>query len=174
MSNFKNVCQSAVKRHQHLLSFYMHANKLFSSQLEFGCSKSPSLLSSECVEVMGYLTTKQSLNLETFVSHPSFIKYNGVLFKVNAFILLIYDVFEPVFAKVHDLLVAESCAYIVCHEFITQFNDVHYHAYVIKATNNPMSVHKVTSIPYLLVLHPRRSFDRSSSHLYVSLKTHIE
>ena len=174
MSNFKNVCQSAVKRHQHLLSYYIHANKLFSNQLEFGSSKSPSLLSSECAEVVGYLTTKQSLKLETFVSHPSFIKFNGVIFKVNAFILLAYDVFEPVFAKVHDLLVAESCAYIVCREFITQFYDVHYHAYVIKATNNPTSVHEVTSLPYLLVLHSRSSFDRSSSHLYVSLKTHIE
>ena len=88
--------------------------------------------------------------------------------------LLAYDVFEPVFAKVHDLMVAISCAYIVCREFVTQFYDVHYHAYVIKPTNNPMSVHEVTSLPYLLVLHSRRSFDRSSSHLYVSLKTHIE
>ena len=82
MSKFKNVCQSAVKRHQHLLSYYIHANK---HQLEFGSSKSPTLLSSECAEVVGYLATKRSLKLETFVSHPSFIKYNGVIFKVNAF-----------------------------------------------------------------------------------------
>lgn len=52
MSNFKNVCQSAVKRHQHLLSYYIHANKLFTSQLEFGSSKFPSLLSSQCAEVV--------------------------------------------------------------------------------------------------------------------------
>lgn len=27
MSNFNKICQSAVKRHQHLLSYYLHANK---------------------------------------------------------------------------------------------------------------------------------------------------
>ena len=141
-----------VKRHQHLLSYYLHTNKLFTNEIEFGSSKSPSLLSSECAEIVCYLTTHMSLTLEAFVSHPSFIKYNGVLFKINAFILLKYDVFEPVFAKINDLLLVENCAYMVCCEYTTQFYDIHYHAYVIKRKDAAMFVHAVTSLPYILVL----------------------
>ena len=33
MSNFKNICQTVVKRHQHLLCYYLYTTELFSREL---------------------------------------------------------------------------------------------------------------------------------------------
>ena len=38
-SNFKNVCQTVAKRHQHLLCYYLHVNKIFLQNVEIGPCK---------------------------------------------------------------------------------------------------------------------------------------
>lgn len=111
---------------------------------------------------------------ESLIAHPSLIKYNGVTFKPDVFILLSYDVFDPVFCKICDLLNTDAGIFIVYHEFLTHSYDYHYHGYIIKQTNKPLCIMKIDSLPFFLVIHPRRTFNQNESHLYVSLKTHIE
>ena len=118
ISNFKNVCQTVAKRHQHLLCYYLHTNKLLSRELEVGPSKSPFLLSEECIEVQTFLKNCSLQNC-SLISHPSFVKCNGVMFKPNVYILLAYDVFEPHFRKVIDLLSTDIGVFIVYHECMT-------------------------------------------------------
>ena len=166
MSNFKNICQTVVKRHQHLLCYYLHTNELFSRELIVGPFKSPSLLSEECSEVITHL---QSCSL---ITHPSFIKCNGITIKPNVYILLSYDVFDPVFCKVIDILSTDAGVFVVYHEYLTHYNDYHYHSYIIKPTCKSLCVCKINYFPFFLVFHPRRSFDRNESYLYISLDSH--
>lgn len=131
--------------------------------------KSPSLLSDESPIINDHFSNS-SLSWESCVSHPSFLKCNGVTYKQNAFVILVYDVLEPVFGKIHDLLDIENVAYLVCLKFITQYYDEHSHAYVIKQTDVSIySVHPLKSLPCDFVLHSRRSYDRSISMLILNL-----
>ena len=139
-----------------------------------GSSKLQSLLSEECIEVATFLRNNSSLQDDSLISHPSVVKFNGVTFKCNVFVLFTYDVFNPIFCKILDLLSTDDGAFLVCREFLTHSYDPHYHAYIIKPTCKPLCVFKISSLSFSLVFHPRRSFDRNDSHLYISLKTHIE
>ena len=96
------------------------------------------------------------------------------MFKPNVYILLAYDVFEPHFGKVIDLLSTDIGVFIVYHECMTHCFDSHYHAYIFKHTSMSHCVSKISTLPYFLVFHSRRSFSQNDSYMYIHFKFYIE
>ena len=173
-SNYKNVCQTAAKRHQHLLCYYLHTNKLLQQSVEIGPCKSPNSIVEESPEIFSLMQTFGSSNDCMMVSHPAFVKCNGNFIKRNVFILTSFDVLDPVFCKVIDILSSGCGIFLVITEFVTIYYDAHYHAYVIKQQSNVLRVINAISVPSLGVFHPRLTFDKHDHLLYINLKTHIE
>ena len=117
-SNYKNVCQTAEKRHQHLLCYYLHTNKLLQQSVEIGPCKSPNSIVEESPEIFSLMQTFGSSNDCMMVSHPAFVKCNGNFIKRNVFILTSFDVLDPVFCKVIDILSSGCGIFLVirvCH-----------------------------------------------------------
>ena len=88
-SNFKNVCQTVAKRHQHLLCYYLHVNKKFLQNVEIGPCKLTISFAEESPEVIRLLQSFMSLSDDCIVSHPIYVKSNGVMFKKNVLCLFL-------------------------------------------------------------------------------------
>ena len=130
VSNFKNVCQTVAKRHQHLLCFYMHSNLLLAKSVNSGPCKPHSfgMFSQSAQHAL-----KHEYNLvEESILSTSFVNYNGITFKPNAFILRSYSAFEPIFYKISTIIKIKSEEFIlILHKFVTEYYDHHYNAFCI-------------------------------------------
>ena len=90
------------------------------------------------------------------------------------FILLAYDVFEPCFGKVFDILSTDIGVFVVYHEYTTQYFDNHYHAYAIEEAHKFLSISKITAFPFFLVFYSRHTFSQNDSCVFINFKTYIE
>ena len=130
VSNFKNVCQTVAKRHQHLLCFYLHSNLLDKPVKTGPCKTLSYITQSECVQSI--LREQYQLTNECALFTTSFLIYNGVTFKPNAFVVLSYDVLLPTFCKIRiRILIVNREIFLIMNEYTTQYFDSHYHAYCI-------------------------------------------
>ena len=169
VSNFKNVCQTVAKRHQHLLCYYMHSNSLLVKAIKTGLSKP------YCITAELQLLLRDYC--ESLLFTTSFVTYNGITFKPNDFVLFSYDRLEPTFSKISTILkVGDEAVIFVLNKFITEYHDTHYHAFCIREHPNPIeSLHvcNVRNLEYNIVYHARQTFG-VEEQLYIQLKTHIE
>lgn len=167
VSNFKNVCQSVAKRHQHLLCYYMHSKMMLSKSNTFGPLKLHSLTDNTSrVELL----LKQLYNLlkETVLLSTSFVTHNGLTYKPNAFILYSYNNSEPIFAKVVTILKADNKVLLVLDEFITKYYDSHYHAYCVGRSESSQ-VCNLHNLPFPFIFHLRHTFV-DDNKLHISYK----
>ena len=137
VSNFKNVCKTVAKRHQHLLCFYIHSNLLVRNIVNTGTCKPFSMHESEMLQL--------HLN-EVFggsnVMVVSFVTSNGFMYKQNAIILHKYDELCPIFCKIYLLLKNESeNLFFVLREYETLFLIV-----ILIVTVSNLPLHLTTSI----------------------------
>ena len=172
VSNFKNVCQTVAKRHQHLLCFYMHSNLLSGKAIKTGlCKTFLFTAQTECLQLM--LTEQYQLTEDSILFTSSYVTYNGITYKPNAFVLLSYDSLAPVFCKISTVIKTESDKIIlVTNEYVTEYYDNHYRAYCTRAyhsTNTSIHLLSVKNLPYYNIFHGRRSFAKDNK-LYIQLK----
>ena len=86
LSNFKNVCQTVAKRHQHLLCFYIHSHLLLGKAIKSGpCKKVSFTAQPECLQLM--LTRQFQLTNESIIFTSSYVAYNGITFNI-CFVIL--------------------------------------------------------------------------------------
>ena len=168
VSNFKNVCQTVAKRHQHLLSYYIHSNMLLTKSIKSGRSKLYSIMAQPpCVQLL--LKQKYKLGEESILFALSFITYNGITFKPNAFILYSFDVLEPIFCKISTIIKTHNNEIIlVLIEYVTQYYDDHYHAFCIKDASS-VQVCTLDSLLYTYIFHLRQNFS-NDNNIYISYK----
>ena len=166
VSNFKNVCKTVAKRHQHLLCFYIHSNLLVRNIVNtatckpFSMHNEPEMLQLHLNEIFG----------ASNVMVVSFVTSNGFMYKQNAIILHKYDALCPTFCKIYLLLKNESeKIFLVLHEYETLFFDSHFNCYCIKPTSSSYYIYNLEIIPFITVYHVRRSFAKDN-RLYVGLK----
>lgn len=169
VSNFKNVCQTVAKRHQHLLSFYIHSNMLLTKPVITGpCKPHSTTAYPENVQLL--FKEEHQLVQESIVFTSSFVSYNGITFKPNAFVLFKFDVLEPVFCKISMVIKTESDEIIlVLNEFVTEYCDDHYHAFCITEHDIPhvCNIKNLSHSNY--IFHLRQSFAKDGK-LYITFK----
>lgn len=175
VSNFKNVCQTVAKRHQHLLCFYIQSKLLFSQDIKTGPCKQ-GFISAQPEDVQVLLDELYQLTEESILFTTSYATYNGATFKPNAFILVSYDVLEPVFGKITAIIKTELEEIIVVFkEYVTEFYDSHYRAFSITESTSRL-LHNTCSIKnltYYTVFHLRRTFSVDNK-VYITFRSHIE
>ena len=158
VSNYKNVCQTVARRHQHLLCFYMHSN-LLGKAMKIGPCKAL-LFTSQSKYLQLLLTQQYELTNQSHLCTTSYVTYNGITFKTNAFVLLSYDVLSPHFCKISTILKIESGEIIlVLNDYETEYYDSHYRAYCIYEHPTPsLRLFNVKNLPYCCIFHLRRLF----------------
>lgn len=173
VSNFKNVCQTAAKRHQHLLCFYIQSNRLLNIPIKVGTCKLYSLtIFSENVQHLlreQYLLTEQSV-----IFTVSFVSYNGITYKPDAFVMLSYDTLEPIFGKIVALIKTESEEIIlVLNQFVTDYYDYHYRAFCVSESHGASFLCNIKNLTYYNIYHIRQTFTKDNK-LYLNFKHHFE
>ena len=175
VSNFKNVCQSVAKRHQHLLSFYIHSNRLLGKGIETGPCKELSF-SAFPLNIQSLLTTNYQLTNESMLYSSTFVTYNGTTLKPNAYVLWEYDALSPTFCKISTIIKTECEVVLVMSQYETKYYDAHYRAYCIHQSSCPTTSHhlcNVKDLHHYNILHPRWLF-RKDEELYLTLKCYFE
>ena len=168
VSNFKNVCKTVAKRHQHLLCFYIQSSLLIGNIVKIGVCK-PFHTSSQPETLMLLLNNKFGA---TNIMILSFVTSSGVTYKPHAYILFKNDELSPVFCKILLILKSEHGEiFLVVNEMETLFFDSHFNCYCINTTSRN-HVCEFEILPYKSVFHVRRSFAKDN-RLYIVLKCKI-
>ena len=172
ISNFKNVCLSAAKRHQHLVCFYIQSDSLFQMKIDKGKYKQhhftffPSRV--QCL-----LTDKYGLTEQSSLSTLSFVTCNGIMYKPDALLLLSYNAMEPTFGKIGTVIITDSEEIIfVLTIYLTRYYDNHYMAFCVSETDT-FAVRSVSSLSFNNIFHLRRTFAQDNK-LYVNTRHFIE
>lgn len=166
VSNFKNICRSVAKRHQHLLCYYIHTSMLLSNNTKTG----PCKLTSINAYPVSIQLQQYQLVEESVVYTTSFVTYKGITYKL---ILYSYNVLNPTYCKISTIIKTEKQEIIlVLYKLNTLFYDSHYHSYCIEddiSENSSMHLCNIEQNHCSYVFHIRQSF-ANNSKLYVIYK----
>lgn len=171
--NFKNICYTVSKRHQHLLCYHLNCKSLLYKELTHGKSS----LGNQLIHCEKELKDCV-LNVISNVSHydlvysTAWVNCKQMHLKVNMFVLVRTDGLYPVFGKIVSIYLIGCHCFVKIIIFETMCFDDMYQAFVVKATNNCEFLY-IEAIP----VHPvylRRAFDSSNHNLYISTKMYIE
>ena len=168
-SNYKNVCLTVAKKHQFWLCYQMLSSNLLVPTLEqskklFSCvlSEEEDYLQAEFFRLMPEIT------LDTIISHPYWISLQSSQLRKGVYIVLIYDLFKPVFGKIVDIAVIGKTVLLCVLEFYGHCFNSHYNSFDI----SHHGVFKALNIESLIDYRPvfaRQSFINSDKSLYISL-----
>lgn len=139
LGNFKNIALTLSRRHQRWLCYHLSSGKLLRSQFECGPSPECSPLSSETdnlTECMNQILP--NISSETMISHPTWIKVNGITYKRNnCYVITGSDGTDPTFARVVDVLVVGTDLPVLqLQSCLVSYYDEHFHSFVICETSH--------------------------------------
>lgn len=158
ISNFKNVCQTVAKRHQHLMCLHMHT--MYNSGLikppETGPLKPYAMSESAFTLLKEYYPSYQN----SICYSTSYVSYNGITYKPNAFILHSTNNLECVFLKITTIIKCDLKVFFILSQYDTDYYDSHYHCYCVSEHGNVQLIYDVQSLPYSWVFHVRRNFSQ--------------
>ncbi len=170
VSNFKNVCQTVAKRHQHLLCFYIHSSRLLSTPIKEGVCKQV-FMHSFSDSVQDLFQEHYQLTEQSIIFTLSYIIYNNINYKPSACVMLLYDELEPTFAKIHSIIKTQSGEIVlVLNEVVTNYYDSHYRSFCV-SQKDPITplLHNIKNLSYYNIFHLRRNFAKDGK-LYINLK----
>ena len=137
VSNFKNIAQSVARRHQRWLCYQLAKCDLLSFPLECGPGDNPAPLSSEPDSLSeSILRSNPAVDASSSVFRPSWVRYEGVLYKTNnCYLIKESDGLDPKFIKLVEILViGNSLVIFVVNDCRVLYFDNHYHAYAFELT----------------------------------------
>lgn len=136
--NFKNVCKTAINKHQRWLCYQLKYNcHLVSPNIELGPMKSDSSLCSEPDHIREQiLQLVPDLSITSTVYRPKWLQINSIVLKPDLFILLKYDDMSPSFAKIREVLTFDNCTaetvIMSVQTYTPEYYDYHYDSFVVK------------------------------------------
>lgn len=170
--NFKNICKTVAKKHQHLLCYYLNSSKQFLHRdIEVGPIESTTSLS-QYTEFHEYICDKMSVSMEEKIDQMKFIKFESLTLKRGACVLIGVGELYPKFCKITDLISFRSFYYLKLQECKTEFYDSHLNSYSVSFLP---SFHflPVSSLPLYPLLHIRMLCNASRLQ-FLTLKHFIE
>ena len=141
VSSFKNITLSLASHHQHLACYEMASGNLLRPIFECGPVNTVSSLRSESSALkQSILDMFPGISEESQVSHPSWVKKDGVTYKNNnAYVVVQYDGLDPLYGYIDDLVViAGDLLLFNVRMCTTQYFDDHFHSYVINVTSRKL------------------------------------
>ena len=133
MSNYKNISKTVAMRHQFWLCHKVLSNTHLLTPI---LNVSPIGVSNSLSTEEDYIQCKmiRVLICCLIVKHPSWAKVQSSSFKRGPFVLLKYDLYEPVFGKIIDLVMHEDTLLICIEEYHSSFFCSQYNSFAIFGT----------------------------------------
>ena len=169
--NFKNICKTISKKHQHLLCYYLNNGKPFLQRdIEIGPIQSSVKVCAH-IEFYEFISKTISVSIEEDLQHPKFIKFENMLLKSGAFVFIGADMLYPQFCKIVELIVFRSSFYLRLQKCQTEHFDEHYHSYSISLSQSFCFI-LINVLPLFPVLHIRKLCTVGKAK-YVTLKQFV-
>lgn len=115
VSNFKNVCQTVAKRHQHLLCYYIHSNLLFREEHFISGPTKRFRMTIQPMNIQQLLHEHLPEDLESIMI-TSYMTFNGLTYKPDVYVLLKADEIDPVFGRIVMVTKSKSERLFRCKE----------------------------------------------------------
>ena len=111
--NFKNICKTIAKKHQHLLCYYLNNGSHFLHRnIEIGPIESTENIA-KYVQFHEYISgSGVSGSMEDELQQPRFIKFENMLLKCGAIVFIAVGALYPKFCKIVELIVFHSSYYL--------------------------------------------------------------
>ena len=172
--NFKNVCKTAINKHQRWLCYQLKYNSnLVSPNIELGPMKSDFSLAREPEHIRDQiLQLIPDLSITSMVYRPKWLQINSIVLKPDVFVLLKYDEMSPSFGKIREVLAFDDCTaetvLVSVQAYNTEYYESHYDSFVVRPSGKVLLA-SFNSLDYHQTLHARNSFDSLDHKLYISL-----
>ena len=105
---------------------------------------------------------------EIRINHHSWVKVQSSKYRKGVFVLLTYDLIDPVFGKVGDLLVVNDTIILLLTKHKSIFFDVHCNAFKVQPLSTHVAIEQHT-LDFFNVLHHQQTFILSDTSIYLTL-----
>ena len=172
LANFKNIPYSLASRHQRWMCYEHSGKELLHATFECGPPKhgnGVNFIRDESEKISGELReVVPSLSLDATVFRPTWVKTDGITYKLNAYLVVDSDGLDPIFGRLDDLLVVggNMVIFVIMLCKVLYF-DSHYHAYRIMHTSNQVLY---SSLFDTIVYHAHTLAD---GFTYIAMKCHF-
>ena len=169
-SNFKNVAKTVAKKHQLWQCYKVHSERPYlHTTFESSPKKDIYALQAETEHVSKEILTHfPTLNGDSMVEHPMWVKIHTSHYRKGVYLLLRYDPMSPEFGKVLDIVVVNDTVIFSLQVFSSEFFDTHFHAYVIKCTSAHVAM-PLDVLPHYHPLYAKHTFVSTDKKLYITL-----
>ena len=135
--NFKNICYTVSKRHQHLLCYYLNCKSLLTKELVHGkCSAGTTIATCETElrdSIINHIIP--SVDPQDLVYTTSWVDCKEMSVRLNMFVLLRIQGFYPVFGKIDSIYLVGTFYFVKLIVCETHHFDELYQSFVIKYTS---------------------------------------
>lgn len=171
--NFKNICWTVAKRHQHMLCYYLNSRQPFlQKDIEIGSIEKTTTLASEA-NFYNYISETILASPEDVVEHPKFIKYDVLHLRKGACVFLSTGTLYPIFGRVEDLILCHSSYCVKVQECETQCFHSHFNSFVVTFKSSFIFI-PVHCLPAYPVLHVHKPYSKTTNLCFLTLKQFIE
>ena len=167
--NFKKICWTVAKRHQHMLCYYLNSRP---KDIEIGPIEKMTTLASE-TDFYKYISETLLVSLEDVVEHPKYIKYNILHIRKGVCVYLSIGTLYPIFGRVEVLISCQSCYFLKLQECETECFHSHFNSFVVtfKPSFTFIPLHSLPAYP---VLHIHKPCSTTNHLCFLTLKQFIE
>lgn len=169
-SNFKNVAKTVAKKHQLWQCYKLHSEHPYlHTAFESSPKKTMYKLQVEAEHIRKeILTLFPTMNDDSMVEHPIWVKIHSSLYRKGVYLLLHYDPMSPEFGKVLDIAVVNDTVIFSFQVFSSEFFDTHFHSYAIKSTSAHVAM-PMDVLPHHRPLYAKHTFVSTDKQLYITL-----
>ncbi len=167
--NFKNVCLTAAKKHQLWQCQKLQSDNFLHCEVE--SSPKPKLSSyneeEECIQQKLRQLFPSDLQ-DLIIRHHKWVSVQSSKYTRGVFVLIEYDLIEPVFGKVVDLLEINGTIMLSLEKHKSLFFDVHFNSFVVKSLGEHIAVEQHT-LTFYNVIHASTTFITTDTQCYLTL-----
>ena len=167
-SNFKNITQTAAKKHQLWQCYKMQVERtLLHTHIEASPKSYEFELQTEQDHIIEEISRifHLTVGVKYSTEHPEWVKLQSFVYKKGVFVLLKYDFMEPSFGKIIDI---NDIFMLSLEVHLSTFFESHYHCFAVKSTSALVCV-ALDALSYNRPLYCKRSFASVDRNMYISL-----
>ena len=168
-SNFKNITQTAAKKHQLWQCYKMHTeHTLFHSPIEASPKSYECDMEAEEPHIIDELSRLFPRGNTTHTKHPDWVKVQSFVYKKGTFVLLKYAFMDPIFGKIIDIVKFNDAVIFSLQVHTSYFFKPHYHCFVHKSSSDLVAL-SLDALSYRNPLFCKHSFLSGDKNMYISL-----
>ena len=169
-SNYKNICKTVARKHQFWMGYQFQSNPhILMPQLSFSPKfKSNPLIDEDTCIKDEFIRLIPSLSEDSEIKHFDWVEVQSSILQKGSFLMIQYDIDQPTFCKVADILCYDSTVILYAQKFLGEVFISHYNAFCIRSNGDFCALDLLALQDYRPIV-VRSSFFRCDRELYALL-----